>query len=203
MNEKTIVTRDKSKKRNMIIQGATKAFMKHGYNNVNMDLIAKYAGVSKKTIYNHFLSKENVILTIISEYLDGKSVLKNIIYDSSKSIEEQLIAFANAELYLVNSPERLGLARVLTQTFIDDREMAIRIVKNFEPNHLKFIQWLKEAIIDNKLVVDDLARAASIFYGLIEGNITYPALFQKELNVAHSQIIIDDVISTFLCRFKK
>ena len=203
MIEKTIKTRDKSKKRNMILQGATKAFMEQGYKNVSMDLIAEYAGVSKKTIYNHFKSKENVILTIITNYLEGKYALKDISYDSSKSIEEQLLAFANAELYLVNSPERLGLARVLTLTFIDDPKLAYRIVMKFEPNNLKFIQWLKEAIIDDKLIVDDLERASTIFYGLIEGGITYPVLFQKELNVEKSKIIIEDVISTFLCRYKK
>ena len=203
MKETVIKTRDKSKKRNMIIQGATKAFMERGYKNVSMDIIAEYSEVSKKTIYNHFMSKENVILTIITNYLEGKYALKNISYNSSKSIEDQLMEFANAELYLVNSPERLGLARVLTLTFIDDHNLAYRIVKQFEPNNLKFIQWLKEAIIDNKLVIKDLERASSVFYGLIEGGITYPVLFQNELNVERSQIIIEDVISTFLCRFKK
>lgn len=203
MTEKTIKTRDKSKKRNMILQGATKAFMELGYKNASMDLIAEYAGVSKKTIYNHFISKENVILTIITKYLQGKDVLKNIVYNSSISIEEQLTAFANAELYLVNSPERLSLARVLTLTFIDDPNLAYRIVREFEPNRLKFIEWLKEAILDKKLVIKDLELASTVFYGMIEGAITYPALFQKELNIERSQSIIEDVITTFLCRFKK
>jgi TetR/AcrR family transcriptional regulator of autoinduction and epiphytic fitness len=203
MTDNIKVPRDKSKKRNMIIQGATKAFMEHGYKNVSMDLIAKYADVSKKTIYNHFMSKENVILTIITEYLDGKSILKEISYDSSKSIEDQLMLFANAELYLVNTPEKLGLARVLTLTFIEERVLARRMVMKFEPNHLKFINWLKEAIIDNKLVVEDLEQAASVFYSLIEGGITYPALFQKELNIKHSQIVLEEAIVTFLCRYRK
>ena len=203
MTETIKKTRNKSKKRNLILQGAIKGYMEYGYKHVSMDIIAELAGVSKKTVYNHFQSKENVILTIISEYLEGKSSLKEISYDSSKSIEEQLRLFANAELYLVNTPERLGLARVLTLTFIEDRNLAYRIVKQFEPNHLKFIQWLRGAINDNKLVIEDLDRAASVFYGLIEGGITYPVLFQKELNVELSKIIIEDVIVTFLCRFKK
>ena len=187
----------------MIIQGAIKGYMEYGYKNVSMDIIAELAGVSKKTVYNHFMSKENVILTIVSQYLEGKSALKEIYYDNSKPIEEQLMSFANAELYLVNTPERLGLARVLTLTFLEDQNLAYRIVMEFEPNHLKFIQWLKEAITDNKLVIDDLESAASIFYGLIEGSITYPALFQKELNVKYSQIILEEIITTFLCRYKK
>ncbi|MCK4552014.1 MAG: TetR/AcrR family transcriptional regulator [Tenericutes bacterium] len=203
MKENIKKTRDKSKKRNMIIQGAIKGYMEYGYKNVSMDIIAELAGVSKKTVYNHFMSKENVILTIVSQYLEGKSALKEIYYDNSKPIEEQLMSFANAELYLVNTPERLGLARVLTLTFLEDQNLAYRIVMEFEPNHLKFIQWLKEAITDNKLVIDDLESAASIFYGLIEGSITYPALFQKELNVKYSQIILKEIITTFLCRYKK
>ena len=54
MINKTIKTRDKSKKRNMIIEGAIKSYMEHGYKNVSMDTIAEYAGVSKKTIYHWF-----------------------------------------------------------------------------------------------------------------------------------------------------
>lgn len=203
MAEKIKKTRDKSKKRNMILQGATIAFMEHGYKNTSMDLIAEYASVSKKTIYNHFESKENVILTIITYYLEGKSDIKNIMYDNTKTIESQLLEFINAELYLVNTPEKLGLARVLTQTFIADQQLAYRIVAKFEPNRLKFIKWLEDANADNKLRVEDLERAATIFYGMIEGGITYPVLFQKELNIKASNIFIEDIITTFLCRFGK
>jgi TetR/AcrR family transcriptional regulator of autoinduction and epiphytic fitness len=201
MSKTKKVTRDKSKKRKMITEGAIKAFMEHGYKNTSMDIIANHAGVSKKTIYNHFMSKENVILTIISDYLDGKTVLKEIKYDNSKSIEEQLMMFAKAEIYLVNTPEKLGLARLLTLTFIEDRDLAMLIVMKFEPNHLRFINWLKEAVEDNKLTVDNFENAASIFYSLIEGGITYPALFQPELNVERAQSVIDEVIITFLSRY--
>ncbi len=196
------VTRDKSKKRKMITEGAIEAFMEHGYRNTSMDIIAKHAGVSKKTIYNHFMSKENVILTIISDYLDGKSRLKNIKYDSSKSIEEQLRLFANAELYLVNTPERLGLARLLTSTFLKDPKLAVGIVMKFEPNQMKFIEWLKDADADKKIQIDNFELSASIFYGLIEGTITYPVLFQHELNITHTQTIIEEIIKTFLSKYK-
>ena len=129
--------------------------------------------------------------------------LKDIEYDNSKSLEEQLLEFANAELYLVNTPERLAIAKLLTLTFLEDPNLAYRIVAKFEHNHIKFIMWLKEAIIDNKLIIDNLDRAAAIFYGLIEGGITYPVLFQKELNIEYSQVVIEDTISTFLSRFRK
>ena len=203
MSKSKIVTRDKSKKREMITEGAIKAFMEHGYKNTSMDIIAMHAGVSKKTIYNHFKSKENVILTIISAYLDGKSILKEIKYDNSKSLEEQLKKFANAELYLINTPEKLGLARLLTLTFIEDRDLALRIVMNFEPNRLRFTNWLKEAVDDKKLEVNNLENAASIFYSLIEGGITYPVLFQPKLNIERSQNMIDEAITTFLCRYRQ
>lgn len=203
MDNKVIKTRDKTKKRNMIINGATKAFMEYGYKNSSMDVIAEVAGVSKKTVYNHFKSKENVIITIISEYLEGKTPFKDIQYDQTKSIKEQLLSFINAELYLVNSPERLALARVLTQTFIEDIHLAMRIVAGFEPNHLKFNLWLKEASYDNKLIVENYERASSVFYGLIEGMITYPALFQQELNIERTNISINEIISIFLCKYEK
>ena len=52
--------RDKSKKRAIILEGAIDVFIEMGYELASMDKIAEVAGVSKRTVYNHFGSKENL-----------------------------------------------------------------------------------------------------------------------------------------------
>ena len=50
--------RDTSKKRLAILDGAIRVFIENGYETSSMDRIAEAAGVSKRTVYNHFPSKE-------------------------------------------------------------------------------------------------------------------------------------------------
>ena len=45
-----------------IITESVELFMKFGVRSVTMDDIAKHLGISKKTIYQHFKDKEEIIL---------------------------------------------------------------------------------------------------------------------------------------------
>ena len=50
--------RDTSQKRHEILDAAIREFQAVGYDNTSMDRIAESAGASKRTVYNHFASKE-------------------------------------------------------------------------------------------------------------------------------------------------
>ena len=54
-------------KQEQIIQAARKLFNKFGYKRVSMDEIAKEAGVTKKTVYSYFASKEDLLKYFINE----------------------------------------------------------------------------------------------------------------------------------------
>ncbi len=117
-------SRDKSKKREAILNGAIDVFIRMGYEPASMDKIAETAGVSKRTVYNHFGSKENLFQAIVNDFLAQRQSLKTITYDPARKLEEQLMAFANAEIFLIDSPRRLGLSRFLTMVFLKDTDYA-------------------------------------------------------------------------------
>ena len=50
-----------------IVNSASKLFTEYGYSKVTMDEIAAKAGVTKKTIYNNFSSKEDLIHYVVQE----------------------------------------------------------------------------------------------------------------------------------------
>ena len=129
--------RDKSKKRAIILEGAIDVFIDMGYELASMDKIAEVAGVSKRTVYNHFGSKENLFQVIIENFLAQRQNLKTIRYDSEKPIEEQLLAFINAEIFLIDSPKRIGLSRSMTITFLSDLEYARETVAKYPSNGSK------------------------------------------------------------------
>ena len=85
-----VKNRDKSKKRATILDGAVDVFISMGYELASMDKIAETAGVSKRTVYNHFGSKENLFQAIVDDFLAKRQSLKTITYNSEESLKKQL-----------------------------------------------------------------------------------------------------------------
>jgi AcrR family transcriptional regulator len=54
-----------SSKREKLLQAAIKLFIKNGFHAVTVDAISDEAGITKKTLYNHFKSKEELILAAL------------------------------------------------------------------------------------------------------------------------------------------
>jgi AcrR family transcriptional regulator len=52
-------------KRDQIIDAARRCFYEHGITATGVDTIAAAAGVSKRTLYNHFASKDDLVLAYI------------------------------------------------------------------------------------------------------------------------------------------
>lgn len=58
-------------KEEQIIESARELFIKYGIKKTSMDEIAKNAGITKKTVYSYFTSKDELILYFIKEELNN------------------------------------------------------------------------------------------------------------------------------------
>jgi len=82
-------------------------FKKYGIKSVTMDDIAREFGISKKTLYQHFKNKNDVIEKIAQlEFKTELEDLKNICHSHSNAIE-QLLALSK---YLANKLHNLNLS---------------------------------------------------------------------------------------------
>ena len=70
-----------------------------------MDRIAEVAGASKRTVYNHFESKEDLFGAAVERFMDQAAALKEIPYDPDRGLEEQLGDFADAKMKLADRPD--------------------------------------------------------------------------------------------------
>ena len=55
-------------KREELIQTGAKLFAKNGFHATGVDTIAEQSGVTKKTLYSHFRSKEELVLAVLHHY---------------------------------------------------------------------------------------------------------------------------------------
>lgn len=61
----------KAARRAQIIEAAVSCFLEKGYTNTSMSDIIKASGLSSGSIYSHFASKEDILITAINERLEN------------------------------------------------------------------------------------------------------------------------------------
>lgn len=93
-----------------ILKSAIKLFFKYGIRSVTMDDIAKELGISKKTIYQHFADKDQIVNEVIdfdincshSDGLNVKSLSENPVDELLRAIEMIHDGFALLKHALIN-----------------------------------------------------------------------------------------------------
>ena len=74
-----------------IIQGGEDLFLKAGIKSVTMDDIAKHLGMSKKTIYQFFKDKNELVIALVSKKLrQDEDDMCDIINQSGNVIEKMI-----------------------------------------------------------------------------------------------------------------
>lgn len=73
-----------------ILKGAEELFMRYGVRSISMDDIARHLGVSKKTLYQHFADKDELVLLVSRSHLERNIAQFDGIRDESKNPIEEL-----------------------------------------------------------------------------------------------------------------
>jgi TetR/AcrR family transcriptional regulator, cholesterol catabolism regulator len=72
-----------------IVKGAEDLFMKYGFRSISMDDIARHLSVSKKTLYQHFADKEDIVTMTCHSHLDrNKKEFEEVRVAAKNAIEE-------------------------------------------------------------------------------------------------------------------
>lgn len=81
---------DELETRDKILEGTEALFMKYGIRSVTMDDIARHLSVSKKTLYQHFADKDDLVYKMSEMYLERSSLKYDEIAKGSKNSIEEL-----------------------------------------------------------------------------------------------------------------
>lgn len=99
-------------KAHAIVQAARKTFLSRGFDAASMDHIALTAGVSKRTVYNRFRSKEELFGAAITETC--QSLLPVNVDDIEASLEPKELLFKLARIVVggILQPDAVSLRRI-------------------------------------------------------------------------------------------
>src|SRR5215213_9858268 len=109
----TLARDDPRGKAEAVLAAAERAFLAAGFGAVTMDAIAREAGVSKATVYAHYMSKEALFGAVVARLSERRFYGFSVEALDPVDIEASLTAIAIRFLDLVLSPEAIALNRII------------------------------------------------------------------------------------------
>ncbi len=188
-------------KRDAILDAATSAFRDEGYETTSMDRIAELAQVSKRTVYNHFGSKEALFLAVVDQLVSHAKALKKVPWDPERSLQDQLRDFVTAKTTVANDPAWAGLLRVVLGVVIRNPGLVSETTLKAADGEDALVQWLDAASKAGRMNVDMPIIAANVFWAMVTGALFWPQVFGMPMTADEKAIITHELIKTFLARY--
>ena len=191
------------RKRAAILDAAVAEFRHSGYETTSMDRIAARAGVSKRTVYNHFPSKEALFAQILERLWEGSVDGLDLAYRGDRPLRPQLLELVHQKLRLLHDDNFVDLARVAIAAAIHSPERAQDMVARMGDREEGLTVWIRAAAADGRLKTDDPLFAAMQMQGLVKGFAFWPqiTLGQPSLTAAQQKQVAESAVDMFLAYY--
>jgi TetR/AcrR family transcriptional repressor of mexJK operon len=160
---------DEAERRTLLIEAAEKVFVNVGYGAANVDDIAKHAGMSKKTLYQLFDTKESLFAAVIAS---RRATLKGMIEaeccGGPLTPHDALSRFLGQVARFVLAQRQSALYRLV----IAESQRAPELARAFYregPNkaRLALMHWLELQHKQKSLIVPNPESAASMLCSMV------------------------------------
>jgi TetR/AcrR family transcriptional regulator of autoinduction and epiphytic fitness len=192
------------RKREAIIQAAITEFRANGFEITSMDKIAATAGVSKRTVYNHFPSKEELFAEILNQLWARISEEQSVVYNRDQPLREQLRPMLQAKMQLMADENFLTLARVAIAATIHSPERAQNMVERMGEREEGLTVWIRAAQADGRLKPVDPEFAAQQVQGLLKTFAFWPqmSMGRAALDVDMQNSVAESALQMFLAHYQ-
>jgi TetR/AcrR family transcriptional regulator, regulator of autoinduction and epiphytic fitness len=191
------------RKRLAIIGAATEEFLAAGFDATSMDRIAARASVSKRTVYNHFPSKEALFAAILRQLWEASHTGEAPVYSAGEPLRAQLLELLSRKLNLMNDDAFLSLARVAIAAGIHSPERARDMVARMGEREEDLTVWIRAAAADGRLKTPDPVFASQQLQGLVKAFAFWPqvTMGQSTLTAEEQKAIAESAADMFLARY--
>lgn len=188
-------------KQNAVLEAAIAEFSAQGFDRASMDAVAARAGVSKRTLYNRFESKEGLFAALVNELAHRIVVSSTIEYRADAPLREQLLEYAHESKALMSGPDNLRLLRAVLGEHIRNPERVEPLLHKYSANEYGFNAWMQAAREDGRLSGDP-AVMAHLMGAMLKSVIFWPALLGRGRPSAPStRKTISEAIDMFLSHY--
>ncbi|WP_154179378.1 TetR/AcrR family transcriptional regulator [Vibrio furnissii] len=174
-------------KREAILSAAMAAFREFGAQSTSMDKIAAMAQVSKRTVYNHFASKEMLVMTLLADLWKATANLMDPDQLASLPLNEQLEQLLLSEIEILASSEYLDLARVVLGHYLYRPEELTQHSEQMAMKETQLARWLTHQGDAKRLTIEDIELANIQLHSLIKGSCFWPQILGLKPSLTEAQ----------------
>ena len=203
MTDKTAPRRLTDRKHAAILEAAIAEFRASGYEATSMDRIAARAGVSKRTVYNHFPGKDALFLRILETMLERGIVGPDLAYRADRPLRPQLLELVRQKLELLRDPGFVDVARVAMAAGLHSPDLARAMLARLGHREEGLTVWMRAAAADGRLKTDDPLFASMQLQGLVKSFALWPQLSmgQPPLDDARQTRVAEAAVDMFLAYY--
>src|SRR5947209_18295805 len=79
----------KARTRAALLEAAARVYARRGFEGATLDEVAEEAGFTKGAVYDHFGSKENLLVALLDEHLTSEIAAQVALFDPAKETAER------------------------------------------------------------------------------------------------------------------
>ena len=201
MKDPTVKLNRSEQKKLDVLQAAIEEFRLQGFAGASMDRIAELAGVSKRTVYNHYASKDQLFELATVELWRNTIAAATVAFDPTQTAEAQLMTICQRCLAVYAQQNFIDLARVVMAEYIRSEEKAAAAMQQMANQEGGLELWLAKAVQQGVLQINDIPTAASQFWGMFKAFAFWPKVFHMTQNEQVDETALLSSIQMFVAYY--
>jgi len=192
------------RKREAIVRAAIIEFRANGFDATSVDQVAARADVSKRTLYNHFPSKDELFAEILRVVLQGSGSRQAALpYRADAPLRAQLLELLMQKMATLTDESFIDLARVGLAAVIHSPERAQEMVSRLREKEGSLLGWIRAAQKDGRLKPGDTSLATQQLESLIKGVAFWPqvTMSQPRLTSREQRKVASASVDLFLSHY--
>ena len=182
-----------------ILNNSQELFFRYGVKSVTMDDIARHLGISKKTLYQHFDNKKDLISQSILNHFDCEEKLIVEMKDQVKNaIEEMLIIanYVNEQLKRMNPVVIYDLKKYYKENWKTIHDKQMKLIYTITKENLE--QGIEEGVYRKDINTDVIAKFYMGRTDMILDDVLFPTSaynhseLHRELTYYHLYAIVSN-----------
>ncbi len=189
--------------REAIVEAATRLFLEFGFGSVSMDDLAQAAGLARRTLYNQFVSKEEIFREML------RSVSRELEDAFPPGIETQgeaehvLRVIAQMILRLHENPDYLGFLRMVVADSRQFPWIAEEFAAVMDPQTERLARYLAHLTAMGILNCRNPMLAAHQFMGMLNEFSLWPWMIGRETLTIPTEEIVEETVRMFLQHYRR
>ena len=188
--------------REAIVDAAQRLFLERGFGSVSMDELAEAAGLSRRTLYNQFASKEEIFREML---LRASRQLESAFppgIETQGEVEEVLRRIARLILQLHKNPEYLGFLRMVVADTRQFPWIAEEFAAVMDPQTERLIRLLAHLTSMGVLNCRNPILAAHQFMGALNDLSLWPWMLGRGRLPIPDEEVVEETIRMFLEHYR-